>query len=275
MRKHFGWLLGILLALSVTAISWKAVETKTSTKLHTSIHTSFSANELFEQYVANIYQAAHLQQSGLELSVFQKAYTGFINLKLANKLPQNSAVLTVVDLSKPSHEKRMWIINIANKELLLNTWVAHGQGSGNDMATQFSDINQSHQSSLGFYVTDDVYIGKHGRSLRLDGMDAGFNTSARSRAIVVHAANYVSPQNIAQQGRIGRSFGCPAVSPEVSELVINTIKGKTVLFINGNNSNYTSKYLNEDTVPENLFRTDSSAENIAGIAPGTKDSLSN
>ena len=258
MKKHLSWLLGILLISSITIISWRT-DNGNSHKV-TAASNGFSAKELFEQYVSNLYQAAHLQQSGLELSVFQKAYTGFINLKMANKLPKGSTVLTVVDLSKPSREKRMWIVNVATKELLLNTWVAHGQGSGEGMANKFSNNNDSHQSSLGFYLTDDVYFGKHGRSLRLDGMDAGFNSSARARAIVVHAANYVSQQTINSQGRLGRSFGCPAVSPEVSDEVINTIKGKTVIFINGNDDNYTSKYLNEENVLANNFQADSAAQ---------------
>ncbi len=158
----------------------------------------------------------------------------------------------------------MWIVDILNKKLLLNTWVAHGQGSGNDMADHFSNINESHQSSVGFYVTDDVYFGKHGRSLRLDGMDEGFNSAARNRAIVVHAADYVSQGTIAQLGRLGRSHGCPAVSPEVSDMVINTIKGKTLLFINGNDTRYASKYLN-DAFQSNFMLNMASA--------GTTDSL--
>ncbi len=113
----------------------------------------------------------------------------------------------------------------AEQGLVLNTWVAHGQGSGDDMANRFSNNNESHQSSLGFYLTDDVYIGKHGKSLRLDGLDNGINSAARARGIVVHAADYVCQNTINQIGRLGRSFGCPAVSPEVAQTVINTIKG--------------------------------------------------
>ncbi len=207
-----------------------------------------AAKGLFEQYAETVYQAAKLQEAGLSMEVFQKALTGYFNLKTANKLSQNSSVITVVDFTKPSREKRMWIIDLLSKQLLLNTWVAHGKGSGDDIANQFSNNDESHQSSLGFYVTDDVYNGKHGRSLRLDGLDEGFNSNARARAIVLHAADYVSQSAIEQMGRLGRSFGCPAVSPEVVGQVINTIKGKTVLFINGNDPNYSSKYLDENIV---------------------------
>ncbi|MDF2434067.1 MAG: hypothetical protein JWP44_3698 [Mucilaginibacter sp.] len=243
MRKHFAGLLCILLILSLTIISWKPV----STKSNENIAKSFTAKELLEKYIGNVYESAHLQESGMDADVFKKGLTGFLNLKIADKLLQNTAILTIVDFNKSSREKRMWIIDVLNKELILNTWVAHGQGSGDDIATSFSDKMDTHQSSLGFYLTDDVYIGKHGRSLRLDGLDAGFNTNARARDIVVHAADYVSKNTIDQLGRLGRSFGCPAVSPEVADEVINTIKGKTVLFINGNADNYSSRYLDEET----------------------------
>src|SRR3569833_2933830 len=147
----------------------------------------------------------------------------------------------------------MWVVDLIKEHLLLNNWVAHGQGSGIDTANSISNTDNSHQSSLGFYLTDDVYFGKHGRSLHLDGLDEGFNTAARSREIVVHAADYVSQSFIDQNGRIGRSWGCPAVSPEVAGEVIDDIKGKTVLFINGSDASYTSKYLDEDLSANYVF----------------------
>lgn len=276
MKKHLMWPLIALLVLSVTIISWTSASTKTPSTTATTPKTNTPAPEknLFTAYVSDIYQAAHLQQTGLDIAVFRKALTGFLNLKKNNMLSANSSILTVIDLSKPSHEKRMWIVDLANKTLVLNTWVAHGQGSGDDIASNFSNNNESHQSSLGFYLTDDIYYGKHGRSLRLDGLDEGFNNAARSRDIVVHAAPYVSQQTINQLGRLGRSFGCPAVSPEVSDMVINTIKGKNVLFINGNDIAYTSKYLNDQDLPKSLFAADSSAQSLANVGPVTNDTLS-
>jgi len=147
----------------------------------------------------------------------------------------------------------MWIIDVQNKKLLLNTWVAHGQGSGDNIANAFSNKAESHQSSLGFYVTNEVYFGKHGRSLRLDGMDEGFNDRARSRDIVLHGAEYVNQNTINQLGRLGRSFGCPAVSVDVVDDIINTVKNKNLLFINGNDNSYTSKYLNEEIAANAAF----------------------
>ncbi|HVW96252.1 MAG TPA: murein L,D-transpeptidase catalytic domain family protein [Mucilaginibacter sp.] len=250
MRKPLGGLVSILLLLAITTISWKGTKFNSNNK---DFAKGFSARELLEKYINNIYTSAHLQESGLDLDVFDKAVTGFMNLKADDKVPQTASILTVVDLAKSSHQKRMWIIDLINKELLLNTLCAHGNGSGNDMATNFSNTVDSHQSSLGFYITDNVYYGKNGLSLRLDGMDEGFNSNARERAIVVHGADYVSENTIAQLGRLGRSYGCPAVPSEMAHEVINTIKDKTVLFINGNDERYSSKYLNEDNAARYVF----------------------
>ena len=243
MKKQVFGLFYALFTLSIITISWAPAQAK---KTNVSLNTPISAHELLEKYVDEIYESAHLQESGLAFNIFKKALTGFINLKLADKLPQTSSILTVIDFNKSSREKRMWIIDVISKELILNTWVAHGQGSGDDIASEFSDKEDSHKSSLGFYVTDNVYYGKHGRSLKLDGMDPGFNANARSREIVVHGAGYVSQGAIEHLGYLGRSFGCPAVSPEVADQVIDAIKDKTVIFIDGYSSHYSSKYLDEE-----------------------------
>ena len=250
MKKPLSGLICILLALAVITISWKPVATN---KQNIDFKKAFSARGLLEKYISNIYESAHLQQSGLDLNVFYKAVTGFMNLKAANKIPQTSSILTVVDLAKSSHEKRMWIIDMLDNTLLINTWVAHGHGSGDDMATSFSNRIDSHQSSLGFYITDNVYYGKNGRSLKLDGMDAGFNSNARERAIVVHGADYVGEDAIRQLDRLGRSYGCPAVPIAVADQVISTIKDKTVMFINGNDGRYSSKFLDEDLAASYVF----------------------
>ena len=247
MKKTFWWIASALLALTVISVSFKsAVAYKTTVKADTLNIAKVTKVNRFETLVSNVYKSANLQGAGLDMGVFEKALTGFYNLKLAHKLPLNSNILTVVDFNKPSREKRMWIVDLASQSLLLNTWVAHGQGSGDDLPDHFSNNEESHQSSLGFYVTDDTYIGKHGRSLRLNGMDEGFNNKARARDIVVHAADYVCQNTINQLGRLGRSFGCPAVSPAVVNQVIGTLRGKTVLFINGSDSNYNSKYLDQN-----------------------------
>ena len=260
MKKHFLGLLCALSILSITIISWKPAET---TKTNGNLNKPVSVRELLEKYVDNIYESAHLQQSGLTFNVFKKALTGFINLKIADKLPESSSMLTIIDFTKSSCEKRMWIIDVLNKSLVLKTWVAHGNGSGMDMASCFSDKINSFKSSVGFYLTDDVYYGKHGRSLKLDGLDPGFNENARAREIVVHAADYVGQNVIDEHGRLGRSQGCPAVAPEVADQVIDAIKDKTVMFINGNARHYSSKYLDEAQAAN--FVADSNSAYIADL----------
>lgn len=260
MNKNF-FKKSILLsaALSITVIgsnpnsvlNFKNLE-KTVITVHS--NKTFSASEiLYSAYLTNIYETANLYATGLNAEVFYKAVTGFYNLKKNAPVRDDSSVITIVDFNQPSHSKRMWIIDLQNANLLMNTWVAHGQGSGEDMPNQFSNIDSSHQSSLGFYLTGEIYLGKHGRSLRLDGMDASFNSNARQRDIVIHGADYVSQQMINSCGRLGRSFGCPAVAPELTASIINLIKDKTVLFINGPDSRYNSKYLDQDFAANYLF----------------------
>lgn len=263
MRKHFWWVTYALILLSFTVISWKEENVRKTSQLKiVAAPAKLSVKDLFSQYITNIYEAAHLQQTGLDPEVFEKAVTGFYNLKAAGKVPQYNSILTIVDLAKSSCTKRMWIVDLINNEVVLNTWVAHGSGSGDAEASYFSNDNDSHASSIGFYVTDDIYNGKHGRSLRLDGLDAGFNDNARLRSIVVHAAPYVCQKTINEMGRLGRSQGCPAVSPKVLGTVIENMKGKTVLFINGNSSSYFSQYLNEDIAANYIYPVNNTPGNI-------------
>jgi hypothetical protein len=138
--------------------------------------------------------------------------------------------LTVIDYSKPSSQKRLWVYDLTTRELLYEELVAHGQGSGANLATQFSNKPDSHQTSLGLFVTDDTYVGRNGYSLRLDGLDKGLNDRARERAIVMHGAPYVSPAFVKANGRLGRSHGCPAVSDGVARELINRVKGGGLVF---------------------------------------------
>ncbi len=257
MKRRLWVISYVLLIFSISIISWKADKIKKAKRVAAKSLKSVKASPkaFFREYLDEIYNTAQLNEAGLDLDVFQKAATGFFNLKAANKVPQYSSIITIVDLAKSSRTKRMWIVDLINKELVLHTWVAHGNGSGDDVPAYFSNENDSHASSLGFYVTDKVYNGKHGRSLKLEGMDAGFNDNALSRSIVVHGAPYVSQRSIDQLGRLGRSEGCPAVSPKVVNKVINTMKGKTVLFINGNDNSYASKYLDETIATNYVYPT--------------------
>lgn len=212
-----------------------------------------SSSELINDEIQSIYQKSGLDSSGLSFDVFRKAYIGFLNLKTIGKVPFNSNVLSIADFNLSSKLKRLWIVDMDRNELLLNTWVSHGRGSGGDIATRFSNINSSHQSSIGFYVTGEVYTGKHGRSLRLDGMDAGYNSKARERAIVIHGASYVSAQTIKNLNRLGLSHGCPAVPLELSNKIIDLVKDKTVLFIHADVESYHSKFLDEKLAGKTLL----------------------
>jgi len=143
---------------------------------------------------------------------------------------RNPSTLTVIDYSRPSTEKRLWVYDLRSRELVYEELVAHGQGSGGDMATRFSNEPETHATSLGLFVTSDTYVGKNGYSLRLDGLDHGFNDRARDRAIVMHGAPYVSAEFARAQGRLGRSWGCPALRDAVAREVIDLVKGGGLVF---------------------------------------------
>jgi hypothetical protein len=138
--------------------------------------------------------------------------------------------LTVIDFSKPSTQKRLWVYDLQSRALLFHEHVAHGRGSGANVATAFSNVPESNQSSLGLFRTAEAYMGKHGLSLRLDGLERGINDRARERAIVIHGAEYVNAATAKAQGRLGRSLGCPAVRPEIAKPLINAVKDGGLLF---------------------------------------------
>jgi len=153
--------------------------------------------------------------------------------------------LTVIDYSKPSTEKRLWVFDLTSRELIYEELVAHGQGSGENLASHFSNDAESHRTSLGLFKTADTYVGKNGYSLRLDGLDKGVNDHARDRAIVMHGAPYVSDTFARANGRLGRSWGCPAVSADVARQMIDRVKGGGLVFAYYPDANWlkTSKYL--------------------------------
>lgn len=143
---------------------------------------------------------------------------------------KNPDTLTVIDYSRPSTEERLWVFDLKARELLYEELVAHGQGTGANLATRFSNEPDTHSTSLGLFVTGTTYVGKNGYSLRLDGLDRGFNDRARERAIVMHGAPYVSDAFVKANGRLGRSWGCPAVSDSVAREMIDRVKGGSLVF---------------------------------------------
>ena len=141
-----------------------------------------------------------------------------------------SARLAVIDYTRPSTQKRLWVFDLDREVLLYTEHVAHGRGSGENFATAFSNRDESHQTSLGLFTTADTYVGGNGYSLRMDGLEPGVNDNARDRLIVMHGAPYVDPAQAVRQGRLGRSFGCPALRPQVARQVIDTLKQGQLLF---------------------------------------------
>lgn len=168
------------------------------------------------------------QAPALDTLVLQKAINA-MNCAVSGGL-RPAQRLAVIDFSRPSSEPRLWIFDLNKRELILEDLVAHGQNSGDNHATAFSNVVGSYQSSLGLFRTQESYFGRHGYSLRLDGLEPGINDRARERAIVIHAADYVDASWVERQGRIGRSQGCPAVNPQVAELVVDNLKGGQFMF---------------------------------------------
>ena len=140
------------------------------------------------------------------------------------------STLTVIDFSVPSTERRMFVYDLRSRALLFEELVSHGRNSGENVPTAFSNQPESFKSSIGLYRTGEGYFGKHGYSLRLDGLEKGFNDRARERAIVIHGAEYVNAETAKRQGRLGRSLGCPAVRPEIAAKVIDTVKDGGLVF---------------------------------------------
>lgn len=164
---------------------------------------------------------------------FEHAIEGSKNIERTNK-----DIITLIDFTKPSTEERLYVLDIRHKKLLFSSVVAHGRNSGGNYATSFSNQVGSYQSSPGFYLTENTYQGKNGYSLILNGLEKGINDRAKERAIVIHGADYANPSVATSTGRLGRSFGCPALPQALCKPIINTIKNGTLLYIYSNDKNY-------------------------------------
>lgn len=212
-------------------------------------------NSNFQMNLLEIYEEAGLEQKGMSFEVFDKAMMGYLNMKNAGLLSEKQ-LLSVVDFDKPSTSKRFWLIDIKNRKVLENTYVSHGKNSGENMAKVFSNSDDSNMSSLGFFVTGETYIGRHGLSLKLDGMDQKYNSNARLRDIVMHGADYVSEDFIRQQGRLGRSEGCPALPMGLHQKVINQVEGRTLLYLHASGHSYESRFLDQETAMEAFYQNE-------------------
>ena len=211
-----------------------SVRVTDSTKLNATGNKDFFITEKLCSF-----EGLELAKFGLSRQAFDYAIRGFHYLVSKGKLNDNQ-ILSIIDFSLPSSKKRLFILDLTKGKILFNTYVAHGRNSGRELATQFSNKQESYQSSLGFYVTQETYTGKHGFSLRLQGQETGINDNARSREIVMHSAPYVDEKWIHNQGFIGRSLGCPALPENMHKPIIEKIKNGTCLFLYSPDKYYTS-----------------------------------
>ncbi|BDD03397.1 murein L,D-transpeptidase catalytic domain family protein [Aureibacter tunicatorum] len=197
---------------------------------------SFSLDNPSPENCSSIYGRI-FEKGEIKYEAFQKAVSGYSALNNDGMI-NNDSIMTIIDFDQPSTSERLFVIDLKNEKILYKTLVAHGKNSGNNYAEKFSNTNGSHQSSLGFYLTGETYYGKYGLSLRLDGLEKGINDKARERAVVMHAANYVSDDFIKKYKRLGRSFGCPAIPFAMQKKIIPAIKNKSLLYIHKNSSEY-------------------------------------
>lgn len=214
------------------------------------LHSLFALNDSIgtnspDAEMELIYDSLQLQKKGLRKEAFKYAYLGYKKLEEEGQI-NKEGIITICDLSQSSKRKRLYLIDLNERKLLLNTYVAHGRNSGGEYAKRFSNRPESLQSSLGFYRTKKTYYGGHGLALTLSGLEPGFNDKAERRKIVIHGSQYIG-DNYRRWGKyMGRSFGCPAVPMRQSKILINTIKDGSCLFIYHPNKKYlsASKILN-------------------------------
>jgi hypothetical protein len=231
MKRTAGLLL--LLILGVTTFTGFNSISNTTAARANSVERGNSLNKLtrlnFEDSLQSLYTSIGLEKAGLSYEVFRLGMVGYYSLQHDGKISDRQ-LISFIDFSKKSTEKRFYTVDLKKRQLLFHSLVSHGKNTGENEARQFSNTPQSNQSSLGFYVTGESYIGSKGFSLRLDGQDPGFNDKMRERAVVMHDADYVSEAWIKKYGRLGRSQGCPALPKGIAPTVIKTIKDKTVIF---------------------------------------------
>lgn len=200
----------------------------------------------FESHIKDMYDQMGLAAAGLDYNTFKLAVSGYYNINDEKPFAPGRTRLAICDFRQPSTKKRLYIVDLATKQMTFNTYVAHGKNSGLIYAQYFSNSMESLQSSLGFYKTEEVYYGSNGYSLRMEGLDAGFNNRAKERGIVLHGAPYVGESYIKQSGKAGRSWGCPAVPLELSHDIIDYMRWGNCLFIYSDDTNYlnSSRYIN-------------------------------
>lgn len=226
MKKNFG---GVYLLLSTLLICLLYLSFTYAKPVRESAPLSTVSAVGFTLF-SPAYDSLQTELPGLSREAFEYAIKGYHKLIAEGRL-NNQSIISIADFSQSSRNKRLYIIDLAQSKVLFNTWVAHGRNSGGEMATNFSNQLASYKSSPGFYITKGTYVGSHGYSLKLDGIEKGINDNANNRAIVMHGADYVNPITFKVLGFLGRSQGCPAVPAQLSIPIIKTIKDGTCLFI--------------------------------------------
>lgn len=236
MKNRTSSISAVCLSFSLLLIPYKWIDSSrgNSSPAISTLKTGSVRDPLAEKQMLEkadmIYDSIELNEAGLKKEAFEYAWKGY-NTLLEKNIIQKSGIITICDFSQSSRRKRMYLIDVENFKLLLQTHVAHGRNSGREFATHFSNKAQSHQSSLGFYITRDTYWGGHGLALKIDGLEPGINDKAERRKIVVHGSRYVGSDYLQFSKYIGRSFGCPAIPSKQSNEIINTIKNGTCFFI--------------------------------------------
>lgn len=194
-----------------------------------------------DKYINFVYNKIKFARNAkLNFEVFKSAFYGYLNMLEEGKIDRE-AVLSICDFTLSSNRKRLWVIDLKAKKVLFHSLVAHGMGTGEEFATAFSNTQDSHQSSQGFYVTGETYTGNNGYSLKLHGVDGSYNSNAYDRAVVIHGADYVSEQFARDNVRLGRSHGCPALPVETAPIIIDKIKNGSCFFIYHTANNYLSR----------------------------------
>lgn len=223
-----------------------AKETPTTSTNNNPSEKASSTESSFISYSEDIYQ--RIGDNDLDFDAFKHALKGYVQLQNNQEL-NNSKYLTVIDMSVSANDERFYIINMETQTVEHKSVVAHGEKSGVEYAKKFSNKVNSHQTSLGFYKTAETYIGKHGLSLRLDGLEFS-NNKARERAVVIHAADYVNPDFVESNGRLGRSWGCPSLPDKDYSVIIDKIKDGSCIFIYYPQEHYLSKskYISTDNI---------------------------
>ena len=201
---------------------------------------SIQKDVIESNFIWDLYTSIESDYSLPAFEAFENGMKGYLKLLNVGML-ENNNFITIIDFTKSSCEKRFWVIDIHNRIVKYHSLVAHGVNTGIEYAHEFSNSPRSNKSSIGFFLTGSIYSGKHGRSLRLDGIEEGINDNARKRALVIHEAEYVSEDFITRNGRLGRSFGCPALPANECQEIINIISDKSLIYAHFPDPSYLEK----------------------------------